>query len=146
MIWGTLEKATEYCEQGKIEEWIQSFLRNDGHNVVLANGLLLENRKYIGIIDFDIEMLNDVKKGAPEYLSKEDDIKYFFDLVTKMKSNLQNWNPPPLIIEYRDDGLFYVCDGRHRLELYRQIGKKRVPAIVWTTGEKNYESLKGAIR
>lgn len=30
MIYGTLEKAMEYDKQGKIDEWLQLFLRNDG--------------------------------------------------------------------------------------------------------------------
>ena len=57
-----------------------------------------------------------------------------------------NWNPPPLIIEFRDDGSFYVCDGRHRLEMCRQKEAKSVPTIVWTTGKENFEKLREIIK
>ena len=48
--YGVLEIAADYCNKGKLEEWIQLFLRNDGHNIALAEGLLKEKRFYTGII------------------------------------------------------------------------------------------------
>ena len=30
---------------------------------------------------------------------------------------------------------FHVDDGRHRLEMYRQMGITHAPAALWTTGE-----------
>lgn len=56
-------------------------------------------------------------------MTEENDIEYFFSHVKEMMNAVDNWNPPPLIIEYKDDGSFYVCDGRYRLEMFRQ--KKR---------------------
>lgn len=46
--------------------------------------------------------------------------RIFLAVVDKMNEALVGWNPPSLIIEYRVDGSFYVCDGRHRLEMVRQ--------------------------
>lgn len=46
MIYGTLQAAVEYEDRGCIEEWLQLFLREDGHNVALADGLLLEPRQF----------------------------------------------------------------------------------------------------
>ena len=42
------------------------FLRNDGNNIALADGLLKETRLYTGIIDLYIKLLNNIKSGAPE--------------------------------------------------------------------------------
>ena len=78
--YGTLEISKEYLDKNQLEKWIQLFLRNDGHNVALA------------------------------------------------------------------DGSFYVCDGRHRLEMYRQKKVKTVPAIVWTTGGENFKRLQEIIK
>ena len=39
--YGNLETAMYYCERNKIGKWIQQFLRCDGHNVALADGLLI---------------------------------------------------------------------------------------------------------
>ena len=144
--YGTLEISKEYLDKNQLEDWIQLFLRNDGHNVALADGLLKEERCYTGIVDFDLNLLENIKVGAPEYLIRENDIEYFFAIVNEMNEALGSWNPPPLIIEYRVDGSFHVCDGRHRLEMYRQKNVKTVPAIVWTTGEENFVKLQESIK
>ena len=86
-------------------------------------------------------MLADVKSGTPEYLHEENAIQYFFYVVEQMKESLADgWDAPPLIVEYVY-GQFQVNDGRHRLELYRQIGLERVWAAVWTTGEENRKTV-----
>ena len=144
--YGILEISKEYLDKNQLEEWIQLFLRNDGHNVALADGLLKEERCYTGIVDFDLNLLGNIQAGAPEYLIQKNDIEYFFAIVNEMNEALGSWNPPPLIIEYRVDGSFYVCDGRHRLEMYRQKNVKTVPAIVWTTGEENFVKLQESIK
>lgn len=144
--YGTLEISKEYLDKNQLEDWIQLFLRNDGHNVALADGLLKEERCYTGIVDFDLNLLENIKAGAPEYLIRENDIEYFFAIVNEMNEALGSWNPPPLIIEYRVDGSFHVCDGRHRLEMYRQKNVKTVPAIVWTTGEEHFVKLQESIK
>lgn len=137
MVYGTLSLAKQYAKDGRIDEWMQDFLRADGKNLALADGLLLEERHYFGLREIPITLLSDVKSGAPEYLHAENDIQYFFHVVDRMKESLMNnWDAPPLIVEYVY-GKFKVDDGRHRLETYRQLGVKRVWAAVWTTGEEN---------
>lgn len=111
MKYGTLTQAKIYNDNGKIEEWLQLFLRNDGKNVALADGLLLEKREYFGLVKLNISYFKDIKEGAPEYLHAENDIKYFFRIVENMKNSLKDWDVPPLIVEYRDDQ-FFVNDGR----------------------------------
>lgn len=59
--YGVLEIAADYCNKGKLEEWIQLFLRNDGHNIALAEGLLKEKRFYTGIILFELSLLNNIR-------------------------------------------------------------------------------------
>lgn len=137
MIYGTLSLAKLYDNQGKIDQWMQDFLRTDGKNIALADGLLKEERYYFGLREILISLLSDVKSGAPEYLHKDNDIQYFFYEVEQMKNGLaEGWDAPPLIVEYVY-GKFQVDDGRHRLETYRQLGAERVWAAIWTTGEEN---------
>lgn len=140
MIYGTLTKAREYERKGEIKEWIQLFLRNDGKNIQLANGLLLEERRYTGVIEMDLAILSSVKTGAPEYLKEENAICYFFHIVDKMKSDFKKWDIPPLIVEY-NNGIFKVNDGRHRLEMFRQLKIRYAYAVLWTTGDENYNRL-----
>ena len=132
MIYGTLQAAMEYANRGCIEEWLQLFLRGDGKNVALADGLLLEPRMYWGPVEIELELLNGIQSGAPEYLSRDEDIAYFFDVVDRMKDVYGKWDIPPLILEYAKDGI-RVNDGRHRLEMYRQLGITKAWAVCWRT-------------
>lgn len=71
----------------------------------------------------------------------KDSIDYFSYVVEQMKEGLSNgWEAPPLIVEYVY-GHFQVDDGRHRLELFRQLGVERVWAVIWTTGEENRKTV-----
>lgn len=141
MTYGSLTLAKQYDKEGKIDQWMQDFLRADGKNLALADGLLLEERHYFGLREIPIALLSDVKDGAPEYLHAENDIQYFFHVVDRMKESLaEGWDAPPLIVEYVY-GKFQVDDGRHRLETYRQLGVECVWAVVWTTGEKNKKTV-----
>ena len=141
MIYGTLSLAKQYDSDGRIDAWMQDFLRADGKNLALADGLLLEERHYFGLREIPISLLSDVKSGAPEYLHAENDIQYFFYVVDRMKESIaEGWDAPPLIVEYVY-GKFQVDDGRHRLEMYRQLGADRVWAAVWTTGEENRKTV-----
>ena len=141
MIFGTLSLARMYAEDGRIDEWMQDFLRADGKNLALAEGLLKEERYYFGLLEIPIALLSDVKSGAPEYLHAENDIQYFFYIVDRMKEGMADgWDTPPLIVEYVY-GNFQVNDGRHRLEAYRQLGAEKVWAVIWTTGEENRKTV-----
>lgn len=141
MIYGTLTLARKYAEDGKIEQWLQDFLRADGKNLALAEGLLIEERYYFGLLEIPIALLSDVKSGAPEYLHAENDIQYFFYIVDRMKEGMADgWDTPPLIVEYVY-GNFQVNDGRHRLEAYRQLGSEMVWVVIWTTGEENRKKV-----
>ncbi len=142
MIYGTLTLARLYAKEGRIDEWMQDFLRADGKNLALADGLLLEERYYFGLQEVPITLFSDIEAGAPEYLHAENDIQYFFSVVDEMKESLAaGWDAPPLIVEYVY-GKFQVDDGRHRLETYRQLGVERVWAVIWTTGEENRKIVK----
>ena len=49
-----------------------------------------------------------------------------------------------MIVEFRDDD-FHVNDGRHRLEMYRQMGIEEVDVVLWTTGVENKEKLQAIL-
>ena len=116
------------------DEWMQLFLRNDGHNLELADGLLRQERPYIGIRRIPLSLLAEIKSGAPEYLHDRDSIDCFFQMVVQKKRDDENWDTLLLIVEYGEKG-FHVDDGRHRLEMYRQMGITHAPAALWTAEE-----------
>lgn len=137
---GTFSMAQEYEKNGKIEEWVQLFLRSEGKNVALAEGLQKEKRDYIGLVKLNISFLKNIKEGAPEYLTGENEKEYFFYVVEKMKASLEHWDVPPLIVEFRGNQ-FYVNDGRHRLEMFRQLGVTEINTVLWTTGEEDRKKV-----
>lgn len=145
MNYGTLHIAQEYDKKGKIDEWVQLFLHSDGKNVALADGLIRDKREYLGIVKLKISLFNGIEQGAPEYLTTENEQEYFFWVVERMKDSLEQWDVPPLIVEFRNNH-FYVNDGRHRLEMFRQLGVDQIDAVLWTTGEEDKNKVLELIR
>ncbi len=143
MKYGSTACAMEYAQRGAIDEWIQTFLRNDGDNTALADGLLLENRYYIGPIMTDISEFG-IEEGAPSYLTEANDIAWFFHVVDKMKEAYGKWDIPPLIVNY-DNGIYEISDGRHRNEALRQMKVKHAPVIFWTSSEEEHRYIMGHI-
>ncbi|WP_188889593.1 ParB N-terminal domain-containing protein [Paenibacillus radicis (ex Gao et al. 2016)] len=139
MIYGNTKCAMEYAQRGAIDEWIQLFLRNDGDNMALADGLLQEKRYYIGPIRADISEFG-IEEGAPSYLTKANDIEWFFHKVDKIKEVYGEWDIPPLIVNY-SNGKYEINDGRHRNEALRQMKIKHTPVIFWTSSEADHHYI-----
>ncbi len=145
MRYGTLEIARGYAKKDMQHEWLQLFLRNDGKNLAFADGLLLKKRYYIGPVKINLDMLQ-LKAGAPEYLTRENDITYFFEIVDRMKAAFEEaWDVPPLIVNYAK-GKYEVNDGRHRYEMYQQLDIKEAEVLFWITDEEDYNALKKKVR
>ncbi|MEK3757442.1 MULTISPECIES: hypothetical protein [unclassified Paenibacillus] len=133
MIYGTAGCAMEYARRGAIHEWLQFFLRNDGKNVVLADGLLLEPRVYTGPVAVDITRFG-IEEGAPSYLTELDEKARFFSIVETMTAYYSKWDMPPLIVNYAD-GKFAINDGRHRNVALRRMNITHAPVVFWTSSE-----------
>ncbi|MFC5703240.1 ParB N-terminal domain-containing protein [Cohnella faecalis] len=144
MKYGSTKIAMAYAERGAIAEWIQLFLRNDGKNVALADGLLLEQRYYIGPIITDISAFG-IEEGAPSYLTDVNDIAWFFHVVDRMKEMIGDWDMPPLIVQY-DEDQYEINDGRHRNEALRQLKITNAPVVFWMSSEEDHRFIVEQIR
>jgi TrmH family RNA methyltransferase len=51
---------------------------------------------------------------------------------------LKKWAPPPLLCEYRGDGVLSIRDGSHRFEALKQVGQKKYWVIVWCNTLEDY--------
>jgi hypothetical protein len=142
--YGSTKCAMEYAGRGAIDEWIQLFLRNDGDNITLADGLLLEKRYYISPVVTDISAFG-IEEGAPSYLTEANDIAWFFHVVDKMKEAYGDWDYPPLIVNYFNS-VYEINDGRHRNEALRQMNIKHAPVIFWTSSEEDHRYIIEHIR
>ena len=45
-----------------------------------------------------------------------------------------------MIVQFAN-GIFYVNDGRHRLEMLRQVNADETDAVVWTTGGEDKQKF-----
>lgn len=131
MIYGTASCAMEYARRGEIEKWVQLFLRNDGKNVALADGLLLEPRVYTGPVIMDIQKFG-IEEGAPSYLTEADEITRFYSVVETMIRHYSGWDMPPIIVNVVD-GRFVINDGRHRNVAMRRMNIPYAPVVFWTS-------------
>ncbi|WP_042161159.1 ParB N-terminal domain-containing protein [Paenibacillus gorillae] len=139
MIYGHTKCAMEYSERGAIDVWLQLFLRNDGGNIALADGLLREDRFYFGPVLADISEF-EIEEGAPSYLTEANDIQWFFHKVDKIKEVYGDWDIPPLIVNY-SGGKYEINDGRHRHEALRQMKIKHTPVVFWSSTEEDYRYI-----
>lgn len=144
MIYGTATCAMEYARRGAAHEWLQLFLRNDGKNVVLADGLLLEPRVYTGPIIMDITRFG-IEEGAPSYLVTAEEITDFYTIVETMIRSYSSWDMPPLIVNYAG-GTFEINDGRHRNVALRRMNITHAPVVFWTSSEADQRCVTEYIR
>ena len=135
----SIDTAREYAERNELDKWCQLFLRDGSYehanpNLPLADGLLLEERFYIGplLIDFDLITPMRIEKDVTD----ENDKLFYLEKESGIVDNYQEYNMPPLILEYRDDKL-YLVDGSHRFSALKKIGINEYYAIVW--GNKSLE-------
>jgi len=137
---GTLSCAMKYGKEGKIDAWLQKFLHSTGANLALASGLLHEKRYYLGPVKMSMQLF-DIPPGAPDYLTSDNDIAWFFQVADRMvQSTKDGWDMPPLIVNYAN-GVYEITDGRHRYESFRKLKADEVPAVIWTSSEKDYMHL-----
>lgn len=134
-------EAREWARQGKLAEWIQRFLRSDAGehanpNPGFADGLLLEERFYIGPVRLPLSALRTVR--VEEDLSDERERAEFMRKAEAIGEILDRWDMPPFLVQYREDGGLYLTDGNHRFSALRRAGAQTGPAIVW--GSACYEA------
>ena len=138
-------QAREWAEQGKLAEWVQNFLRDDtgAHanlNPGFANGLLLEDRFYIGPVQLPLDHLKTVR--VAEDISDVRELMEFRRKVEAIIRLLPEWDMPPFLVQYRDGALWltdgnhrytalWLTDGNHRYTALAESGSKTGCAIIW---------------
>jgi len=128
-----------------IEKEIQRFLRNEGNNIALADGLLLEKRYYYGPVNINLSLLS--RCTGPEqdmnYIVSE---KSFNIRVNGIIQGVQNGLVlPPILINYVEGNLT-INDGNHRYEAYKRMDYKQIPGIFWVSDKADYYELIGWLK
>lgn len=133
----TLSSAVGYAGNGKLEEWIHTYLLADGHNKEFSDGLKLFDRYFLGPVKMPLSLFKrccgpeeDMKWVIPKE-NFERKVNELMEVIGKEK------DMPPLIVHYVD-GVFELNDGNHRLEAYSRLGIIEYYVIVWITEKAEY--------
>lgn len=127
----SLESAREASERHQLTEWVAGFLASPGSdNPALAEHLTNELGWWTGPLQLPIDRLNRLvgPPGDPVLCPVDDE--YWEGRLGEMDEQAkQGWEPPPVIVSYRENKLV-LEDGNHRAESVRRAGKQMVWAIV----------------
>ncbi len=133
----TLTSATGYARNGKLEEWIHTYLLSDGHNKEFSDGLKLFDRYFLGPVRMPLSLFK-------RCCGPEADMRWripadaFENRVKELQEVISGNNDmPPLIVHYVE-GEFDLNDGNHRLEAYSRLGVEECYVIVWITEKEEY--------
>lgn len=123
-------KAQEYAEQGNIEAWIHDYLRNEGNNIPLSDGLKLRKRYWLGPLEVKLTSLKRIVGPEPynEYVESEENWNRRVEAIALRLQ--QGWDMPPLIIE-NQGGVLGVRDGNHRMGALEKSGRKSCSVLIW---------------
>jgi hypothetical protein len=134
----TLTSAQEYARNGKLEDWVHSYLLSDANNKEFSDGLKLLNRLFLGPIKMPLSLFSRCC-GPEESMKWKVDAEWFEKKVTNLANVIKiEKDMPPLIVHFIDDA-FELNDGNHRYEAYFRLGIKEINVIIWITEKHEYE-------
>lgn len=127
----TVESARRAAERDELGAWVARFLASPGSdNAPLAHALTHPPRTWIGPVQLRIDQLHRLA-GPPDHpvLCPVDD-DYWRDDVDDLEEKVEEgWEPPPMIVTFRDDRLV-LEDGNHRAEGIRRTGEREAWSVV----------------
>ncbi|MBS3990677.1 MAG: ParB-like nuclease domain-containing protein [Erysipelothrix sp.] len=134
----TLSSAQNYAKNGKLEDWIHTFLMSNGNNVALSDGLKLYNRFFLGPLKMPLALFTRCC-GPEENMKWRVDQEGFENRVTRLENTIKiEKDMPPLIVQFVNDG-FELNDGNHRYEAYSRLNIQEIDVIIWITEKHDYE-------
>lgn len=133
----TLTSAIGYARNGKLEEWIHTYLKSDGHNPEFSDGLKLFDRYFLGPVKMPLALFERCC-GPEEGMKWQIPEENFNWKVSQLMEVIEKGTDlPPLIVHYGDGG-FELNDGNHRHEAYKRLGIEEYFVIVWITEKEEY--------
>jgi hypothetical protein len=137
----SIDSAREAEERGELAGWVEAFLSSPGSdNAVLAAALRADKVSWCGPLRLPFDRLHRLA-GPPDQPTvtrlNDDDL----DTVEEMNESIEDgWEPPPLIVSYRDSQLV-VEDGNHRIEGLRRCGLSDYWALIGFDNDQQREEF-----
>lgn len=137
----SIESARKYSKINELDKWLQEFLRDNDYdhanpNIPLADGILLEERFYVGPILLNLDKINTIR--IQKDIDNENDLLFYQQKEDGILNNYDNYNMPPLILEYKDNELNLV-DGNHRYTALKKLNINKYYVIIWGNKDKEKE-------
>jgi hypothetical protein len=127
----TVEGARAAAHDDRLSAWVADFLASPGSdNAELAAQLRQGPRWWLGPMLVPLHELNRLAgpPGEPVLCPVDDD--EWRDDVDEMADGIEDgWEPPPLIVSFRD-GQLVLEDGNHRVEGLRRAGAREAWAVI----------------
>jgi hypothetical protein len=127
----SVDTARSAARDDRLEAWVADFLSSPGSdNPELAELLSEPPRHWLGPVLVPIRLLNRLAgpPGEPVLCPVDDD--EWRDDVEEMKDEIEEgWEPPPLVVTFRD-GQLVLEDGNHRVESLRRSGRHEGWAVI----------------
>jgi hypothetical protein len=127
----SVEAARDAAEHDELGAWVKRFLASPGSdNAPLAHRLSEPPRWWLGPVQVPMDQLNRLA-GPPDapVLCPMDEDDWRDDVDDMAELIEDEWEPPPVIVSYRD-GQLLLEDGNHRVEGVRRAGKDHVWAVI----------------
>jgi hypothetical protein len=127
----SVEAARDAASRDELEAWVARFLSSPGSdNEPLAHELTRPTRWWLGPVLVPIDRLHRLA-GPPDdpVLCPVDDDYWRDDIDDMARLVEDDWEPPPVIVTYRD-GRLDLEDGNHRVEGIRRAGRDRAWAVI----------------
>jgi hypothetical protein len=127
----SVDAARGAAERDELGDWVARFLASPGSdNAALAEQLSERSGWWVGPLELPIDQLHRLA-GPPDHpvLCPIDEDDWRDDVEDLAERAEEGWEPPPLIVTYRD-GQLVLEDGNHRVEALRRAGEPRAWAVV----------------
>lgn len=127
----TVEAARQAAERGELGDWVARFLASPGSdNELLAAALSDPPRTWIGPVRLRIDQLHRLAGPADHPVLCPVDEDEWRDDVDDLEEKVEDgWEPPPMVVTFRDDHLV-LEDGNHRAEGLRRAGEHDAWSVV----------------
>ncbi len=137
----TVDSARAAADAAGLNDWVAGFLSSPGSdNAPLAHELTSPPRDWVGPVELRFDDLHRLA-GPPDQPTLDRFDGEDLDTVDEMRDSLDDgWEPPPLIVTYREEQ-FVVEDGNHRIEGLRRDGRDRWWAVISCEDERDRATL-----
>ena len=142
----SLRSAFDAAERDETALWVGDFLASRGSdNATLAAGLAQKKTWWVGPVRVPLSELTQLAGPEDEDVLIPVETEEWEEDVEAMEESVeQGWEPPPLLVEYRDGDLL-LQDGNHRYDALQRAGESDTWALIWFTDEAELDRYQASL-